>query len=184
MQTLQSQIAWCARGQKALAAVACIAIATFYAFAYRPDIALLKRLTTAIAAHQSELRTNQAKAASRNLIAAHNERLRQELDRIKKPSKQAELPDLIKELTLFGQQCLLRKFYFFVAGLPTRSELFSEQPLALRFDGDFQNVFSFLRSIEEVQRLIRVRSMTLKTKDNHDGQVSVEMAINIYFSAE
>src|SRR5687768_9977788 len=109
MRTMQSQITWCARMQKALAILVCAMLLTFYFFSYRPETAQLAELKATTVAHQQELRANQAAAAARNEIATRNEKLRQELDRIKKPSKQQELPDLIKELTLFGQQSSLKK---------------------------------------------------------------------------
>ena len=110
MRTMQSQIMWCARMQKALAVLVCTMLATFYFFSYRPETAQLRELKETARTHEQELRANQVAAAARNEIAARNEKLRAELDRIKKPSKQQELPDLIKELTLFGQQSSLKKF--------------------------------------------------------------------------
>jgi hypothetical protein len=52
----------------------------------------------------------------------------------------------------------------------------------MNFEGDFQNVFSFIRQLEEMQRLTRVRSLTVKCKDGKLGHVDVSMAMNIYFS--
>jgi len=46
----------------------------------------------------------------------------------------------------------------------------------------FQNVFSFIRQLEEMQRLARVKQMTVKCKDGKAGQVDVSLTMNIYFS--
>src|SRR3954453_10119275 len=110
MRTMQNQITWCARMQKALAVLVCTMLLTFYFFSYRPETAQLRELKDTTRAHEQELRANQVAAAARNEIASRNARLRAELDLIKKPSKQKELPDLIKELTLFGDQASLKKF--------------------------------------------------------------------------
>src|SRR5215210_1306519 len=98
MRTMQSQITWCARMQRALAVLVCTMLATFYFFSYRPETAQLRELKEATVAHEQELRANQVAAAARNEIAARNARLRAELDQIKKPSRLQELPELIKEL--------------------------------------------------------------------------------------
>jgi Tfp pilus assembly protein PilO len=68
--------------------------------------------------------------------------------------------------------------------MPVRSELFDEQPVSLTFEGDFVNVFSFLRQTEEMQRLTRVKELKLRSSDRtgKSGQVEVELSMNIYFS--
>jgi hypothetical protein len=68
--------------------------------------------------------------------------------------------------------------------MPSRSDLFLEMPLTLTFEGEFSSVFGFLRSAEEMQRLTRVRGMTLRVKDPRAGQVHAEVAMNLYFSLE
>ena len=183
MQTLQSQILWCTRAKRALAAIVLVAVVAFYFLDYRPQKARLKRLGDMTLAHQAELRSNQSKAAARNEIAARNEKLRQELDRIKKPSQQQELADLIRELTLAGDESALRKFVY-RPGSGARSELFCEMPITLSFEGDFVNIFSFLRRTEEMQRLTRVRSLSLKGRDGRGSQVQAQMVVNIYYSAD
>ena len=78
----------------------------------------------------------------------------------------------------------LRKVTVTPSVIPTRSELFAEQPVSLKFEGDFLSVFSFLRQTEEMQRLTRVRELRLRSDDRaaRPGQVEVELSMNIYFS--
>jgi Tfp pilus assembly protein PilO len=183
MRTLQSQILWCGRAQRVLIATMLLAVATFYFCGYRPATAQLRVLRAQMATRASELKGNQSKSSIKTEIAAYNERLKLELDRIRKPSKQHELPQLIKDLTFFAQEANLKKFNF-KSGMPGRTDLFLEQPLALTFDGDFVNVFNFLRSAEAMQRLTRMRSMTLKVKDDRSGNVQAVVSMNMYFSTE
>jgi Tfp pilus assembly protein PilO len=64
--------------------------------------------------------------------------------------------------------------------MPVRSELFAEQPVSLKFEGDFLKVFSFLRQTEQMQRLTRVRELKIKNnRSNKPGQVEVELSMNI-----
>src|SRR5207248_1525129 len=123
---------------------------------------------------QQELRANQTKASRRNDIATKNERLRIELDQIKKPSRQEEFPDLIKELTRFSAQNSLKSFSY-KPGTPVPSELFMERPLTLTFEGDGVSVFNFLRTTEQMPRLTRIRSVSLKTKDDRTGTVQAQV---------
>ena len=47
------------------------------------------------------------------------------------------------------------------------------------------NVFAFLRNTEEMQRLTRVRGMTIKCQDRDTaGRCRCSVAMNIYFAAE
>ena len=183
MRTMQSQILWCARMQKALAVLVCTMLLTFYFFAYRRETAQLAELKSTIVSREQELQANKMAASARNEIATRNEKLRQELDRIKKPSKQQELPDLIKELSLFGQQASLKRFENNV-GLPQKGDLYNEMPISLKFEGDFVNIFNFLRSTDEMHRLTRIRSVSLKSKDLSGTKVQAQVALNIYYSAE
>jgi Tfp pilus assembly protein PilO len=183
MRTLQSQILWCTRAQRVLVAFMLLTLVTFYFCGYRPATARLSALRAQIATRAGELASNQSKSSIKTEIAAYNERLKFELDRIRKPSRQHELPQLIKDLTFFAQEANLKKFNF-KSGMPGRSDLFLEQPVALAFDGDFVSVFNFLRSAESMQRLTRMRSMTLKVKDDRSGNVQALVSMNMYFSTE
>jgi Tfp pilus assembly protein PilO len=183
MRTMQSQIVWCWRMQKTLAVICCLVLLTFCFAVYRPATAELLALKQSTIKREQQLKANQLSAAARNEIAARNERLRAELDRIKKPSKQQELPDLIKELSLFGQQASLKKFVN-KPSLPIKGDLYCEMPLSLTFEGDFVNIFNFIRSTEEMHRLTRVRSISLKSKDLTGSKVQATVALNIYYSAE
>ena len=47
-------------------------------------------------------------------------------------------------------------------GVPNRTDLYTEWPIALKFEGDFNSVFAFLRRTEEMSRLTQVKSMKVK----------------------
>jgi Tfp pilus assembly protein PilO len=95
--------------------------------------------------------------------------------------KTAELGEFLRDLTPVSQQYAIRKLIH-QPGTVKRLDLYGEIPITMNFEGDFQNVFSFLRQLEEMPRLTRVRNLTIKAKDGKLGQVDVNMAMNIYFS--
>jgi Tfp pilus assembly protein PilO len=187
MRTLQSQILWCARAQRVFAVTMLLAVGAFYLFGYRPSTGKLHQLQRQVAARLVELRSNQSKSSIKTEIAAYNERLKLELDRIRKPSKLQEQSQLIKDLTHFAEAASLKKFNNAPGKNPVRCDLFLEQPIALTFDGDFVSVFKFLRSVEEMPRLTRMRSVTLKAKPNQPaeaGHVQATVSMNTYFATE
>jgi Tfp pilus assembly protein PilO len=183
MRTLQKQILFCTRAQWTLAVLMLAALVMFYCLGYRPPTRRLMSLRATIAARQVDLQENQRKAAQRNEIAQRNEKLKAELDRLRKPSRQQELPDLIKELERGKAQASLRRSEQKL-GVPLRNDLFCEQPITMSFEGNFTNVFDFLRSTEQIPRLTRVRNLNLKVKDDTRGQVQANVCMNVYFSCE
>ncbi len=183
MRTLKDYIRWCTRAQRTLAVLALMLLAAFYLFAYGPITRRIAALQHETLGMQSEVRSNRSRSEIRNEIAERNARLRQELDRIKKPATPQELPDLINDLRQSAEKASLKTFAIKPGSLG-RGELFSELPYVLTMEGDFVNVFAFLQNTEQMKRLTRVRSMTLKSKDPASGQVTAQVSLNTYFTAE
>ena len=97
--------------------------------------------------------------------------------------RQADLPAFIKEIGNVCQQSAVRRFDC-QPGTVTKVDHLSEQKINMTFEGDFLNVFKFLQQAEAMQRLTRVRTLSIRTKDPKLGQVEVRLAMNIYFDAE
>src|SRR4051812_28229269 len=110
MPSLQTQILWMKRARMAMAGVTVLSIVAFYCFVYAPSTRRLRDLNAQTVARQIELRDNQAKSSIKTEIAAKNEKLKLELERIRKPSKWSEFSQFVKDLTMFAQQSNLRKF--------------------------------------------------------------------------
>lgn len=185
MPTLQSQIRWCARAQWALAGVMLLLVGAFYVLGYRPMTARAQSLDMQIARSQEDLAIAKAQTKVLPEVALKVERLRATLERSKKSiPQQPELPQFIRDVTMLSQQSTLRNFSY-KPGAASRVELVNELPIQLNFEGDFVNVFSFLRNTEEMPRLSRVRGVTIKQRDrDRNGQVQVTLSMNIYFGAE
>jgi Tfp pilus assembly protein PilO len=157
-------------------------IGLFLIFGYRPATQRLSFLKNEIANHSQLLDENQTKARRLPMLAFEVDRLRNKLDKFnKRLPKTAELGEFIRDLTQVSQQYTIRKLVH-QPGTVKRQDLYGEIPITMNFEGDFQNVFSFIRQLEEMQRLTRVRSLQIKCKDGKLGHVDVNMAMNIYFS--
>jgi Tfp pilus assembly protein PilO len=182
MKSVQSQIAWCARAQWTMTVVMVTLIAAFFLFGFLPGNRRQRELRDLIADKARELDANQARANNLLTLAKEVERLQLRLERQnKKLPKTAELGEFIGNLTPARQQFQIKKFVHQVGAI-RRTDLFGEIPITMTFEGDFLNVFAFLRQLEEMQRLTRVKSLTVRCKDPRTGQVDVSMAMNIYFS--
>lgn len=182
MRTLQSQIGFCAKAQRAMVVSLLVAAVIFYVFWYRPKDQRLRDLKEQITFKQHDLNGKQLQAATLPIVAREVETLRTRLERFnKKLPRQPELGFFIREITQISQRTSLKKLTV-QPGLPRTMELFSELPIALTFEGDFDGVFQFLRQAEDMQRLTRVRSISIKAPDPKSGQVEVQLSMNIYFA--
>jgi Tfp pilus assembly protein PilO len=183
MVNLQNHVRMFRQAQWGLGALMVALLGSFFLFGYRPQTAALRRLQTEIGQQQYELRESQAKTRILPAVAVDVINLRQQLDASKKLPAQQELPQFLKDVAALGQQCSLHPFSF-KQGVPTHGDLFSELPINLSFEGDYVDAFNFLRRVECMQRLTRIRNMSIKTKDGQSGRIEVQLSMNIYFAPE
>ncbi len=186
MRTLQTQAEWCARAQWVLGVTLAVLVISFYVFGYRPNSRKLADLEAQIGDKRRYLASNRDKVQILPSVVMAVNDLRNKLDQFdKKLPKQPELGPFINDITELGHQTQIRKVSV-DPGVPQRSDgnSFSEWPIALKFEGDFLSVFSFLGKTEQMHRLTRVRGLKIKGADldGKPGQVQVELSMNIYYS--
>ncbi|HEY7088528.1 MAG TPA: type 4a pilus biogenesis protein PilO [Tepidisphaeraceae bacterium] len=184
MPTLQNQIKWSCRAQWTLATAIALLLGGFFLLGYRPQTQRLGTLREQIAQNQRDLSADRDQTKILPRVQSEVEVLRARLARYKALPKQQELPQFLKDVFQLGQQASLKRFDL-KPGVPVRDpdQRYNELPLRLTFDGDFVNVYSFLRHTEELQRLTRVRAMNVRGKDR-GGLVKVDVTMNIYFAGE
>lgn len=181
-RSLQNQIGWCARAQWILAGAMIAMVGGFYLFEYRPAMQKRAELRMQIDAKRNELVASKTLAEGIKDVALNVEKLKVTLGRFDmKMPKQAELGQFFREVTQISQNTSLRGWDI-THGSPSRSQLFGELPIKLKFTGEFLNVVSFLRQVEDMKRLTRVRDINIKSTNPKLGQVEVELTMNIYFA--
>ena len=182
MNTLQKQIDRYKHIQWTLGAVmTCLAIG-FYAFGYRPAVARLETLQLQTQSKQRELDQSQNKARTLPILVKEVQDLEKQVEIYDRQfPRQPQIGEFIRDMTQISQQLSLKNWNYKPAA-PKRTEGFYELPIMMSFQGDFMNVSSFLRQVEKLQRLTRVKRLLLKNRDPRTGVVEVEMAMNIYFS--
>lgn len=179
--TLYTKLRW------ALAGVTVASVGLFYGLAYRPQMKQSSLVDASIARTSAELAICQDQTRLLSGVAADVERLRSRLKEFKTLPHQQDLAQFIKDIAQLNLQANLRKFEQ-RQGVRVRGAKLSSSPIGMTFEGDFVNVFSFLRHTEELQRLIRVSDMRIEaapgSMKEKTGQVKVAMKMNIYFAAE
>lgn len=182
MRSLQGQIGWCSRAQFALGGVIVIFLVFFFVFGYRPQMSELTALRTHINDKKRDLDVAQARAKALPMVMAEVARLQQRVERFdKKLPKQQDLGQFIKDITQLSQQSSLRRWRI-DASEPKKNDLYCETPIQIHFEGDYRNVFSFLKQAEQMQRLTRLHNVQIRMLDSQLGQVEVQAALTIYFT--
>ncbi len=182
MSSLTTQTRLCGRLQLILAGGLVLCVAAFAVCFWRPGLFEQKQLAAEIERRQLDLDANRDVGQRLTAVSENVDRTRQRLERFdRKLPRQEELGQFVREITNLSQQASLRRLSN-QPGEIKRRELFSERPIALSFEGNFIDVFSFLRQAEEMQRLTRVRSLNIRSLDAQQGLVDVQVTLSIYFS--
>ena len=56
-----------------------------------------------------------------------------------------------------------------------------EQPLEMELDGNFNSYYAFLLELEKLDRITKIRELTLKKKSKHEGQTEAKFVMSIFF---
>jgi type IV pilus assembly protein PilO len=56
-----------------------------------------------------------------------------------------------------------------------------EQPLKMELDGDFSSYYAFLLELERLDRITKIRELTLKKKSQFEGQTEATFVMSIFF---
>jgi Tfp pilus assembly protein PilO len=184
VRTLQDQIGWCARAQWVLAGATVLLAGGFYLGGYRPAARELARLDGQIAAAERELESNQARTQIRPIVEQKVNESRRKLERFdQRLPRQQDLGQFIGDITHLSQRSALRRWSTQThVPRPSDDRLLSELPIELHFEGEFPGVFAFLRQMEQMPRLTRVRDLQVKSKPNTPGEVEVQVSLAIYYS--
>jgi len=182
---LKGQILWCNRAQWAMAMGLVLCIILFYALGIRPATARLTAVVTREATQKSELQSSQMRAATLPQAEQEVEQLRRGVEEFdKKLPQDQDLPQLIGDVTQMSRRAQLTKLAWRPEPMMKRNDHFNEVPVEFTFQGDFRDVVSFLSQVENMKRVTRLRKLDVQSKDTLDGQVDVQLTMNIYFSEE
>jgi Tfp pilus assembly protein PilO len=184
MRSIRSQSAWCARAQWTMTILMVSLIGAYAVLGWWPANRRLGALRAEIAARSQRIETNQARASSLPNLAIDVDRLRLKLERFNKQlPKTPGLEDFINDAAQFSNQYGIKRMMH-QPGVTRRLELYGETPIVMSFEGEFNNVFTFVRQLEEMPRLTRVKTLNVRSKDGKLGLVDVNLVMNTYFSEQ
>jgi Tfp pilus assembly protein PilO len=158
--------------------------ASFYFLGYRPMIRRQETLDTNIHDMQKEFCDNAVRGQILPEVAKEVKQLRLRLDGAKKMPRDMDIAGFIQDMTRISQSTQLRKPKYLPDPQPKRGDLFSLYPIRCELQGNFANVFAFLRETESLPRLSRVRSINLKADPKDPGSVTVNLLIDLYFAPD
>ena len=67
-------------------------------------------------------------------------------------------------------------------GNPSREELFHTLPIIMRFKGSYLSLADFLKRIDAMERVTRVRRINALRDKKKNGELDIELRMNIYFT--
>jgi Tfp pilus assembly protein PilO len=186
MLSLQKQISLFKRTQWALIAIMLLIAGAFYLFVYRPMVHKQAVLDADIRTSHADLRGSRDKTSVLPSVLAEVDQLRKRVSQFKTVSRPHEVGDFLKEMEQLSAQASLKSLVIKEVLGPSVGRLggrMNEKALDISFEGDFVSIYSFLRNSEDLQRLTRIPSLSIRSRDRR-GTVRVAMKMNIYFQAE
>ncbi|OHB66051.1 MAG: hypothetical protein A2Y77_07160 [Planctomycetes bacterium RBG_13_62_9] len=68
--------------------------------------------------------------------------------------------------------------------MPKDNTGYVEQPLEMKWVGDFNSFYSFLLEIEKLPRIMKLRQLNLRKEGGPDGEVGADFVLSIFFQNE
>jgi len=65
--------------------------------------------------------------------------------------------------------------------VPKDNSGYVEQPLEMKWVGDFNSFYAFLLEIEKLPRIMKLRQLNLQKENNDEGQVGADFILSIFF---
>jgi type IV pilus assembly protein PilO len=61
------------------------------------------------------------------------------------------------------------------------SQGYIEQPLEMELSGNFNSYYAFLLEVEKLDRITKIKELSLKKKSQYEGQTEAKFVISIFF---
>lgn len=181
MRSLDVQISWFRRIQYALVGLIVVAAGLFYFVWYRPATQKMRDLRSTILENNHNLEVSRTKADELPSVAKTVADLRQRLDRFdRRIPRRKDLPAFLEGIESLRLEAGIAKCFL----KPENAQVlnsYSEQAIHVDFEGDFDKVADFIARVEDMDRMTRVRRLTVKASNSSPGAVEVQMDVCIYY---
>ncbi len=159
-----------------------VAMGAAAAFVYVPQSRKLNELRGEVVAQEEAIKMDLQRATVVPEIRNQVQELRNRyVNWQRRLPKQKELGQFLREIsTQISDRSLSNQVI--EPGNPTREELYHTLPIIMKFDGPYPSMAQFLQGLEKMERLTRVQRIRVKNDPKKDGEVDVELRLNIYFT--
>lgn len=152
-----------------------------WAYMIKPANAALAQERTAVDQKRSKLaELERAKITASDL----NQQLIKVEDAIKvfesKLPPKSEIHTVLENVTLIAQKNGLTPKTISTLK-PSVKNGYIEQPLKMELDGDFNSYYAFLLELERMDRITKIRELTLKKNSQFEGQTEATFVMSIFF---
>ena len=155
----------------------------FYFAVYRQQAQQLDGLNRQISAKRAELEADKNKTSKLPRVQSELDILQANLAGFKKLPMKIQYGEFIGEIDKAADRLHIDTVHDDISNKPTLQKLYYERPVILSFETSFANAYAFLKEIENMDRLTRLRDVEIKTTDPVRGTVSVKLSVNIYYTA-
>lgn len=177
------------RAQKQLSTVTVLFVATFALAVFFPSFRRLSDLHERIVAGAQQLQSNRERGKALPDLRARADSLQSQLASFKPLAAERDVPGIINDMVGFGTISQLREFNQ-QQQEPSLDASLGIWPIRMTFEGNFENVYSFLRRCEQMPTAVRINDISIKQKPGvpgaaaQPGDVTVSMLLNVYYVAE
>lgn len=186
MMSLSAQIRFCTRAQLVLTGSLFVMAAAFFFFGYQPMTHRLNNVQASIDAKEEELNTNLNKDQILQSVKQQVNKLLVQLDGTKRLPRDEDIAGFYKDATRVSQDAQLASppKYNPDKKVTPCNDLFSKFGIQIQVQGNFSKIASFVREMESLPRLTRVKTIEMRSDPAHPGIVTADMTMELYFSAD
>lgn len=165
-----------------------IFFALIIAMAYISWAYMIKPANAALAQERDAVQAKQAKLSELERAKTTASDLNQQLVKVEEAIKvfesklppKSEIHTVLENVTLIAQKNGLAPKTISTLK-PTVKNGYIEQPLKMELDGDFSSYYAFLLELERLDRITKIRELSLKKKSQYEGQTEATFVMSIFF---
>jgi type IV pilus assembly protein PilO len=156
--------------------------------AYVSNTRMIRPANAQMADQKAKLLEKQAKLRKLESAPAAAEELREQLGRLSqavtffesKLPPASEIETVLQDVTVIAKRNNLTSKM--IRTLKTKqSNGYIELPLKMELHGNFKSYYSFLLELEQLDRITKIRELSLKKDDKAQGQIDASFVISIFF---
>lgn len=149
---------------------------------YAPQGRKLDELRASIVTRQLGLSSDAVKASVVPQMLREVEKMKAQYKNFdQRLPKRRELGGFLREISQnMGNEDLTNPLI--EPGNPTREELFHTLPIIMRFKGSYLSLASFLKRIDAMERVTRIKRLYIARDQKESDELDIELRMDIYFT--